>query len=117
MKAVVIDIDTSTGTRRIVPPGPVTVKRGERMAWICEELDIDILFDAGHNPFNPTHPYESNGHVQGKAGDFHTRRVRPASMGTPIPDNTRYKYNIKVLDQGGNVVDHLDPDVIVQGDK
>ena len=122
MKVVVIETDVN---QKIIAPGAIVVRRHERVSWICEDFDLEIVFDAPHNPgLVPPHPFMTAppvpppGHVSANAGDFPTRRVRPRAGASTIPDGTRYKYNIIIKNPGtAVVVDHLDPDLIVQGDK
>jgi len=122
MKVISIDVDFN---RKIKHPGDITVRRNERVAWNCDDFDFEIVFDQQHNPgLNPEHPFRTAppnpppGHVTGNAGDFHVRQVRARAGAATIPDGTRYKYNIIIKNPGSTVVvDHLDPDLIVEGDK
>jgi hypothetical protein len=121
MKVIAIDVDAN---QKIIHPGDITIKRGEKAVFTCEDFDFDVFFDPANNVGkNPEHPFKKSppnpppGHVIGAGGQFHVRHVRPAG-GSTIQNGTRYKYNITILNPGTTtVVDHLDPDLIVDGDK
>jgi len=120
MKAITIDVGTD---KKIINPGDVTVKRNEQVGWVCEDFDFEIYFDPAKNPGkNPEHPFKTAppnpppGHVTGAKGEFHKRHVRPRAGNSTIQDGTRYEYTITIKDPNG-VVDQLDPDLIVDGDK
>jgi hypothetical protein len=119
MKAITIDVMN----RKIINPGDITVKRNEQVGWVCEDFDFEVYFDPAKNPGNdPEHPFKTAppipppGDVRGAKAEFHKRHVRPRGGPGTIADGTRYRYTIIIKDSTG-VVDQLDPDLIVDGDK
>lgn len=121
MKVIQIQADIN---QKIIHPGDITVKRNEKVVWSAEDFDFEVFFDPNLNNQNPEHPFKTAppnpppGHVTAKAGEFHTRHVRPGGGAGMIPDGTRYKYNIIIKMPGvPGALDELDPDLIVEGDK